>query len=514
MEQYQYSSEESRLMDGIHECDEDKIQQALDSGVDINATWSDGDGWALHYVAYSLCDDDESCALMKYLIKQGASVHKTTPDGSNILIEWLKYDKLTQKQLAVLVQHHVDVNCMNQDSETPLGIAFKNDADEELIIDLLKANANPNIDVEPNIPLLCFAIIDYGRTDEFIMTLINDFGTDIHAVDVYGGNALTHALETERGEELIKLLIDEGINVFIRTIDDETPLSIASAEPVNEAVLNLIKERIEEERDVMAPLYCPTGNEDDVSMGTGNVSNVSADPVTIHDRVPINIAETVTHYDIIEMEDKTTKIVNYINEDPDNIIIMFQQHTDESGSHIATKYALTKRNIVLSQLKNKSSVFHGCHAATPAIHISPDMYDDQKLLRLSSIGITLKEEYCNMAVLRSEMNHQLFAIRSLEKSYPTFVSRSVIEDGDIVSSLHCQPGYQSAISTLIPAYPTISMSPVNLLPPSGGGAAGMYGGGNATRKPRNKRKSRKTKKKRHTRSKRSVREEKIVFRNI
>ena len=66
-------------------------------------------------------------------------------------------------------------------------------------------------------------------------------------------------------------------------------------------------------------------------------------------------------------------------------------------------------------------------------------------------------EYCDIKTLLENEEHQLFAIKSLNTRYPSFVSHNVLYSGSMgqamVSGSHCQGGDAASVSTLIKAYP-------------------------------------------------------------
>ena len=68
-------------------------------------------------------------------------------------------------------------------------------------------------------------------------------------------------------------------------------------------------------------------------------------------------------------------------------------------------------------------------------------------------------EYCNIQTLLENEEHQLFAIKSLNTKYPSFVAKHVVrkypigEEPNVSSASHCQGGDTAFVSTLIKAYP-------------------------------------------------------------
>ena len=80
-----------------------------------------------------------------------------------------------------------------------------------------------------------------------------------------------------------------------------------------------------------------------------------------------------------------------------------------------------------------------------------------KSFKLSRIGLLgTSSEYCNIKTLLENEEHQLFAIKSLNTNYPSFVSHNVLYGEDrrrLVSASHCQGGDAASVSMLIKAYP-------------------------------------------------------------
>lgn len=177
------------------------------------------------------------------------------------------------------------------------------------------------------------------------------------------------------------------------------------------------------------------------------------------DRLPINITKTEKFDDPIMLSEEKIKIEDFISESLDNVVLMYYIDSSNSDNSKTTnktvKYFFTQRSYIDKMAKDDESVFYGCYKAdTALVPRNTNVFHEYRYLSLKSIGLIGPKNYCMIDVIQNNPNHQLFAIKNTEYTYPTFTSQNVLDGGNVVSALHCQAGHQSGISVAIAAYPS------------------------------------------------------------
>ena len=174
------------------------------------------------------------------------------------------------------------------------------------------------------------------------------------------------------------------------------------------------------------------------------------------DRLPINITKTEKFNDPIMLSEENIQIEEFISESPDNVVLMY--HIDSSNSkntNKTVKHFFTQRSVINKMAKDDKSIFYGCYKEdTALVPRDTNVFHDSSYLSLKSIGLIGPKNYCMIDVIENNPNHQLFAIKNTEYTYPTFASQNVLDGGNVVSALHCQAGHQSGIAVAIAAYPS------------------------------------------------------------
>lgn len=188
----------------------------------------------------------------------------------------------------------------------------------------------------------------------------------------------------------------------------------------------------------------------------------------------IDITESVSFYDPIEMEVKNTTIQEYIRQDRNNIVIGYD----------VNNYFLTTRHIINDQQYN--STIYPCQS----IDSMANILKGKPLYNLRQIGF-IYNYYIDMTALFYNRAAQLFVIVDSDEEYPTFVSHPILYDRvpNYVSGFHCQSGLGSKISYIEVAVPA-------------GAAAGTVTGGISVKRKHvriRKNRTRKTSKTRKTR---------------
>ena len=163
-------------------------------------------------------------------------------------------------------------------------------------------------------------------------------------------------------------------------------------------------------------------------------------------RYPINIAKDVLFNDPIMLSEETINVAEYIAKNRDNIVL---KYGDE-------KYFFTNRSTIEKMYQDDASIFYGCYNADTALFPrGGNVSRKKKYLSLKSIGLIGPNNYCIMNLLLDNTIQQIFYVKNLDYTFESYASEAVLNGGDVVSALHCQAGHKSAISTILPAYPSI-----------------------------------------------------------
>lgn len=169
-------------------------------------------------------------------------------------------------------------------------------------------------------------------------------------------------------------------------------------------------------------------------------------------KIKINITKTITNYDPIMMEEEEINVGKYIMEDPDNIVIVYNQN----------EYFFTTREIINNQ--SEDAMIYPCKV--PDSMRRQNILMNMPLYDMKKIGFVYGYP-CVMTDYLENPRLQLFALVNSNQSFPAFVSHASLQpDANWVSALHCQAGQESRISYLVPAYPAITD---NGAPPAHGG---------------------------------------------
>ena len=173
----------------------------------------------------------------------------------------------------------------------------------------------------------------------------------------------------------------------------------------------------------------------------------------VNARLPINITKIEKFNDPIMLSEENIKIEEFIAETPDNVVLMYFIDSEKADKTI--KYFFTQRSVIDKMAKDETSVFYGCYKTdTALVPRDTNVFHESSYLSLKSIGLIGPKNYCLIDVIQNNPNHQLFAIKNTDYTYPTFTSQSVLDGGNVVSALHCQAGHQSGIAVAVVAYPS------------------------------------------------------------
>ena len=128
------------------------------------------------------------------------------------------------------------------------------------------------------------------------------------------------------------------------------------------------------------------------------------------------------------MDDFEGSIEEYINEDNDNMVIVYRKTIE--GKPV-DKYFLTNRKILDTVYENNENTVYPCKETRYELIPSEENIIDTPYFDLHKLGfVEANEQYCDMKEYDNNKNNQLFAIVNLNKpQYPSFVSHLVRSHG-------------------------------------------------------------------------------------
>jgi ankyrin repeat protein len=254
-----------KLFDAIEDRNPKKVQELINSGCDVNRSYSEDEITPLMYTAFV-----GDLAIAKLLVEAGADVNAVSRDGDSALLssifgnhkEIFQYlEPLTNIQIRLAVKKYIktgkddpphvhemidifteealtgnlesvsfilskgiNINISDSSGETALLAAIRNKKDD-VVQFLLKARANPNIkeqDQRGRTPLI--AALEQGSEIAFQMLL--EAGADINESSNYGETALMSAVW---GTDLaaVRKLLQMGVDTKLKDEDGRTALDKA-----------------------------------------------------------------------------------------------------------------------------------------------------------------------------------------------------------------------------------------------------------------------------------------------
>ena len=205
-------------------------------------------------------------------------------------------------------------------------------------------------------------------------------------------------------------------------------------------------------------------------------------------RVKAYLNAKVEFNDPITLDEFSGSIEEYIDEDIDNVVIVYQKKKE---GKLIDEYFLTNRDSIKAVYANNENTVYPCKEAKEELIPREENIINKPFFDLHKLGfVEANQQYCDMKQYDDNKNNQLFAIVNLDKKYPTFVSHYVRREGynaNVVGEQHCQEGQDGSVCKLIVATPSAKENPNSDL---------QYGG--VKSKKSNKTKKRKQNKKKRT----------------
>ena len=402
------------------------------------------------------------------------------------------------------------INQVNIKGDTALIIAARNSDKinsrrntygDDIVKMLIAAGADLDIQDKDETTALMLAAdySNYTSTENTVKILI-EAGANLDIQDVDGKTALMLAAENSNStstENTVKILIEAGANLDIQDVDGKTALmnAVENIDDTLTTVEMLInagaKLDISDNFGTTAYDYIPDEFISDrlrdelKVLLKGDDVDVDADDdvlsALLSQRIRINITKDVSFTDPIMMEEENINICDYIEEDKDNIVIIYNKND----------YFFTTRQIISTQ-KDDATLYPCVRTSHALIPRPENVISTKPLYDLKKIGFVYSF-FCDMKQYFNNPDNQLFAIINTKQEYPSFISDRIFSgrDHDVVSGLHCQDGQESKISYMIVAVPSTKDNPDTI----------QMGGKHNTRK-HNTRKHNKKNRKHNTRKKR------------
>ena len=227
-----------------------EIEQAINSGADVNAVDSDGTPALMLAI-----EDNNNPSVISLLLEAGANVNAREYNGYSALIYALEKNnqevisllleagadinafyidgftalmhairKNNPKVISVLLEAGANVNAVNGHGHTMLILAVTNSNNPEVISLLLKAGANVNaVNSDGYTPLMCAVAKDNPE----VISLLLKAGANVNAVTSNGHTALMYAVAININSEVISLLLETGADITLKNCNNDTAFDIA-----------------------------------------------------------------------------------------------------------------------------------------------------------------------------------------------------------------------------------------------------------------------------------------------
>lgn len=445
----------------------DKVINALENGADVNAK-----GEATGYTALIWASEKGNTDIVKKLLEKGADVNVK---GSRLdYTALMRASTMGHKDIVkmLLKKEGIDVNAMDGIERTALSEAIRkneeasrtnnNNSYKDIIAMLENAIANntennsseetqEETQKEKDTKLINAAIDN--ELDNVKKAL--DAGADVNATDEDGDTALILA-SVNGYTDIVEELLENEADVNTTDGEGETALIVASLKGYTDIVVMLLAAGADvntKTNDGWTALISAS------EKGHTKIVKLLKKAMGIKEENFIvdkfcKEATYATYLDVIEGE-ITRDIQEYLSEDKDNIMLIYKSNKADTD----LEYFGTTRTIITNAFKDKLNLFFGCNKIAEFARVPPESeYNKNDIyFKLSKIGLVgTSSEYCDIKELLENEEHQLFAIKSLNTNYPSFVSHNVLYGEDrrrLVSASHCQGGDAASVSMLIKAYP-------------------------------------------------------------
>jgi hypothetical protein len=178
-------------------------------------------------------------------------------NAAHFLFSSIKEKNLASMKL-LLDSKVVNINSTNQNGETPLFLAIKNDDMKQVSL-LLEKKVNVNGKIScPGLgiitPLIAVVNFTYNNTD--MLKLLLDYDADINDQDNAGFTALHVAISRSAVDHACFLLENENINIVLKNKHDHTPLDLLETKKKDVRNYQKMKEAFEKMSYSMQNIRC------------------------------------------------------------------------------------------------------------------------------------------------------------------------------------------------------------------------------------------------------------------
>jgi ankyrin repeat protein len=392
---------------------EDIVRKLIDLGANVNI--QNEDGYSALMLSSMNSNNTSTENNVKMLIDAGANLDdKEGEEGNTALIfSVLNSDTTsTENTVKMLIDAGANLDIQNNYKYNALILAAMNSnssSSENTVKMLIDAGANLDIQGEDGLTALIMAVMNSNSSSsENTVKMLIDAGANLDIQNDEGNTALIISVMNSN-ENIVKMLIDAGANRYLKNNDGDDALSIA----IKNNASNII--------DLLDP-----------------------NKKLLEQKIRVNITKTAKILDLIELSEEDVNIEDYIEQDKDNIVIVYNKNS----------YYLTKRSIINKQIKD--ALIYPC--------LKPNTLRPENILRnkplydLKKIGFVYGYP-CVINIFLNNPDSQLFALINTNETYPSFVSHDVLNGGTMVSALHCQSGQESKISYMITSIPSTKDNP-------------------------------------------------------
>ncbi len=356
---------------------------------------------------------------------------------------YLKINRITQNITLFLLENGTadDMNMKDKNGNTALiwaSYASNTKSTEDTVKRLIDKGANLNIQDNSGLTALIMASWwSKNISSEGTVKMLIDARADLNIKDNNGNTALIYASRYSNKSSTpntVKILIDARADLNIKEKGGgNTALMIATRNSQDASTENTVKMLIDAGADLnIKDNYGYTAYYILKAKNPGSYLLPLLKPTSLLDqRIRVNISKTISFEDPIMLSTEQINIEDYIEEDKDNIVIVYNKN----------RYFFTTRDNINNQ-KDDATVFPCLQADT----MRPEnILRDRPLYNLIKIGF-VGGYHCDMKKYYTYPENQMFALINTEEKYASFVSDNVLNrEGSYVSGMHCQEGQGSKI---------------------------------------------------------------------
>lgn len=190
------------------------IDLLLKAGIDINTV--DETGWGALMSAVRIEDEDQSVAMMDYLIEKGININQILAQSSEPTVLLKAANDLSYKKVKLLLDNGADLKATsNIRKENALMKALiasgKKNINQDDLLKIIQALLDKKIDVNAKdmFGQTALHLAVYYKRGIAVFELLFKNGIDVNAKDLSNWTALTHAIPYYN-EEIVKLLLVYG----------------------------------------------------------------------------------------------------------------------------------------------------------------------------------------------------------------------------------------------------------------------------------------------------------------